>query len=165
MDLIGLGLAGASTTIDFISQYLKREEENRRRKQILGFLENAKYDYNETQNILSEVDRSYNTANLSALNAQAASIQTLLNPDTYQALISSKLLGQRAMDKLKALQDITQWNKKMEAMKFEVPFSSHLNFSNMFASGMFGYMLGQEIGRKPLTFEDKNKGKQLNESE
>ncbi|NPV12718.1 MAG: hypothetical protein HPY57_13105 [Ignavibacteria bacterium] len=128
---LGEILAIASTGLSFIDRLLGYSSEKKARQEMLKQLEKAKIDEEEKKALLNELDRSYNTAAINEMNRASLGLSAILNQDTYRGLLGSKILGQRASDRLKLLQEIEQHNKKIELTKAEVPFPTPPSLSSI----------------------------------
>lgn len=155
--LIAAGL-GAGLTLLGESQRVK--EERKRVDAQKRALEEAKYTEEEKQNILSGINRRFNTSDLGQMNAAAYGLSGVLNSDVVRGLQSSRLLGQRTEALTQTENSIREANRNIDMQLGQLEgVSSSINVGNVALGGLAGYQIGESIsklGSKPATTEVKN---------
>lgn len=145
---IPLIAAGLGTALSLLGESERVKEERRLRDAQRKALEEAKITTGEQEQIISGVNRKFNTADLGEMNSAALGLSGILNSDTVRGLNASKLLGRRTEALVDTEQSIRDSNRQVDMQLASLEGqSSSVNIGNVIGGGLMGYQIGESINK------------------
>lgn len=123
-------------------------------------IEENMYSSGEQRTALDNIRDAYDTNIASETNNAAFGLSGVLNSNSARALMTSKLLGQRASSELQAKQQMTDYNKRMglEIAGLEAGTDTSIDTGNVLMGGFAGANIGDSLDKMTTTIPKADTG-------